>query len=146
MLKILDSHQNLQELWKRKESPLWSKIEKKRHVDKDALWVKAQNIKALEPKKKGRVGGDLNIYTGEATFIKEHASLKDDPIEEISQKHLEKLMSVQMVLDTFDGKHPKEVMLYFLEDGRIFKLESEDLQTKHWNELKYVLYLLKSKN
>ena len=58
---------------------LWSKVEKKRHVDKDALWVKVQTIKDLEPMKRGGVGGDLNIYTGVSTCIKEHASLKDDP-------------------------------------------------------------------
>ena len=103
---------------KEKRNLLWFKVEKKRHVDKDAIWVKAQIIKALEPNKRGGVGGELNIYTGEATCIKEHASLKDDTIEEICQRYLNKLISIQIVLDTFYGKDVKEVMLYFLEDGR----------------------------
>ena len=110
------------------------------------MWVKAQKIKSLEPYKRGGVGGDLNIYTREATCIKGHASLKDDPTKEISKKHLDKLISVQIVLDTFGGKYPKEVMIQFLEDEKMFKLRTEDLQIKHWKELEYVLYLLKPKN
>ena len=37
-------------------------------------------------------------------------------------------------------------MLYILEDGKMFKLKSEDMQTKHWKELEYVLYLLEPRN
>ena len=109
----MNNPKKLRELWIRKKNCIWSKVEKKRHGDEDALWVKTQTIKASGIKKKGEVGGDLNLYTGEATCIKEHASLKDDPTEEISHKRLDKLILVQMVLDTFDGKHLKEVMLYF---------------------------------
>lgn len=37
-------------------------------------------------------------------------------------------------------------MLYFLEDGRIFKLNEHDLLLKQWQELEYNLYLMKSMN
>ena len=114
-----------------KRKLIWSKVNKNKPTDKDALWVKAQTIKALKGKKKGGVKGNLNLYTGVATSIKEHASLKDDLAEDISKKYLDMLISLYIVLDIFDGKNSKEVMLYFLEDKRMFKLRSEDLQNKH---------------
>lgn len=57
-------------------------------------------------------------------------SLKDFFDEEPSQKHLDKLISVQQVIDTFYGSEPKEMLVYFLEDGRNFKLSDVDLFKK----------------
>ena len=40
----------------------------------------------------------------------------------------------------------KSVLLYFMKDGRVYKVRDEDIVLKIWEELEYVLYLLKIKN
>ncbi|KAL8115431.1 hypothetical protein AgCh_022066 [Apium graveolens] len=56
--------------------------------------------------------------------------------------HLDNLIIVYIVKDTFNGVAPKEKLLYFLEDGRVMKLSEEDLAHNSSKELKYVLYLI----
>ncbi|KAK1401026.1 hypothetical protein POM88_000631 [Heracleum sosnowskyi] len=61
----------------------------------------------------------------------------------VSQESLDKLESVQMV---YHRGLKKEVMLYFMSDGRVYRVGEADVQLKLWEELEYVLYLLKIKN
>ena len=66
--------------------------------------------------------------------------------EELTQAHLDKLIAVSLVLDTFDGKEPKEKMLYFLEDGKVLILSEEELLVRHKRELLHVLHLFRVKD
>lgn len=59
---------------------------------------------------------------------------------------MDKLISMQHELDTFDNSKPKEKFVYFLEDGRTFNLSNVDLLNKSCKELEYVIYLLEEKN
>ncbi|KAK1388202.1 hypothetical protein POM88_016380 [Heracleum sosnowskyi] len=61
----------------------------------------------------------------------------------VSQESLDKLESVQMV---YHRGLKKEVLLYFMSDGRVYRIGENDIQLKLWEELEYVLYLLKIKN
>ncbi|KAK1393465.1 hypothetical protein POM88_012521 [Heracleum sosnowskyi] len=72
----------------------------------------------------------------------DHSSLAEPGIG-VSQESLDKLESVQMV---YHRGLKKEVLLYFLSDGRVYRVGEADVQLKLWEELEYVLYLLKIKN
>ena len=66
--------------------------------------------------------------------------------ESLSQEHLERLMSVSIIMDQMDGNTDKEKMTYFLEDGLKYKLNEVELMQKNWKELEHVLFLFKEKN
>ena len=78
--------------------------------------------------------------------IFDQASLTENLSDELTQEHLDKLISMQMVYDIFDGNLPQEKLLYFLQDGTVFKLTGVDIALKKWKELEYVHYLLDPKN
>ncbi|KAK1399232.1 hypothetical protein POM88_009095 [Heracleum sosnowskyi] len=61
----------------------------------------------------------------------------------ITQESLDMLESVQMV---FHKVLKKEFLLYFMTDGRVYKVAESDINLKSYEELEYVLYLLKIKN
>lgn len=60
--------------------------------------------------------------------LRDHAPQFDKLGDVLSHKHLDRLVFVQLVLDLFDGKYPKEKMVYFLENRRTYKLSAQDLQ------------------
>lgn len=66
--------------------------------------------------------------------------------EELSQKHLDKFIYVQLVLDIFYGSKPREKVVYFLEIDKTFKLSDVYILNKDWKELEYVLYSVEEKN
>ena len=68
------------------------------------------------------------------------------PDEELTQAHLDKLIEVSLILDMHDGKEPREKMLYFMEDGRVLKVNEEDLMLRRRKELERVLFLFKIRN
>ena len=72
--------------------------------------------------------------------------LVDKISEEISQKNLDELISVHLIVDLHDGTDPKVKMLYFLKNGKVCVLSEHDLDLKHWKELEHVLYLLNPKD
>ena len=78
--------------------------------------------------------------------LEDCARLTDKLSEEVSKKHLDELISVQLVVDMDDGTTPKVKMLYFLRNGRVFILSEQELALKHWKELEHVLYLLNLKD
>ncbi|KAK1363787.1 hypothetical protein POM88_039348 [Heracleum sosnowskyi] len=61
----------------------------------------------------------------------------------VTQENLDKLESVQLI---FHRVLKKQFLLYFMSDGRVYKVEESDVNLKSWEELEYVLYLLKVKN
>ncbi|KAK1390407.1 hypothetical protein POM88_018585 [Heracleum sosnowskyi] len=61
----------------------------------------------------------------------------------VTQENLDKLVSVQMI---YHKGLKKEFLLYFMSDGRVYRIGEADVQIKLWEELEYVLYLLKIKN
>ncbi|KAK1364877.1 hypothetical protein POM88_040438 [Heracleum sosnowskyi] len=61
----------------------------------------------------------------------------------ITQENLDMLDSVQMI---FHKVLKKEFLLYFMNDGRVYKVAESDINLKSYQELEYVLYLLKFKN
>ncbi|KAK1397705.1 hypothetical protein POM88_007568 [Heracleum sosnowskyi] len=61
----------------------------------------------------------------------------------VTQENLDKLESVQLI---FHKVLKKQFLLYFMSDGRVYKVGESDVNLKSWEELEYVLYLLKVKN
>ncbi|KAK1383103.1 hypothetical protein POM88_020838 [Heracleum sosnowskyi] len=61
----------------------------------------------------------------------------------ITQENLDMLESVQMI---FHKVLKKEFLLYFMADGRVYKVAESDINLKSYEELEYVLYLLNVKN
>ncbi|KAK1394958.1 hypothetical protein POM88_014014 [Heracleum sosnowskyi] len=61
----------------------------------------------------------------------------------VTQENLDKLESVQLI---FHRVLKKQFLLYFMSDGRVYKVGESDVNLKSWEELEYVLYLLKVKN
>ncbi|KAK1398204.1 hypothetical protein POM88_008067 [Heracleum sosnowskyi] len=61
----------------------------------------------------------------------------------VTQEKLDKLESVQMI---YHRGLKKDFFLYFMVDGRVYRVGESDIHLKLWEELEYVLYLLKVKN
>ncbi|KAK1378424.1 hypothetical protein POM88_025168 [Heracleum sosnowskyi] len=61
----------------------------------------------------------------------------------VTQENLDKLESVQMI---YHRGLKKEFLLYFMDDGRVYRVGEADIHLKLWEELEYILYLLKIKN
>ena len=78
--------------------------------------------------------------------LKDSAPLNRRVDESLSQEHLDRLMSVSLIMDQMDGNADKEKMIYFLEDGLNYKLNEIELMQKNWKELEHVLFLFKEKN
>ncbi|KAK1391689.1 hypothetical protein POM88_010745 [Heracleum sosnowskyi] len=72
----------------------------------------------------------------------DHTSLAEPGVG-VTQENLDKLESVQMI---YHRGLKKEFLLYFMADGRVYRIEEDDIHLKFWEELEYVLYLLKIKN
>ena len=78
--------------------------------------------------------------------LKDSAPLIRRVDESLSQEHLDRLMSVSLIMDQMDGNEDKEKMIYFLEDGRNYKINEIELIQKNWKELEHVLFMFKEKN
>ncbi|KAK1384160.1 hypothetical protein POM88_021895 [Heracleum sosnowskyi] len=76
----------------------------------------------------------------------DQACLTENLSDKITQRHLDKLISVQMVYDIHDGNMPKEKLVYFLKDGSTFVLTELDVSMKNLEELRYVQYMLVPKD
>ena len=78
--------------------------------------------------------------------LKDSAPLIRRVDESLSQEHLDRLMCVSLIMDQMDGSEDKEKMIYFLEDGRNYKINEIELIQKNWKELEHVLFMFKEKN
>ena len=91
--------------------------------------------------------GSTNFFKkNRALDLADKSSMLHKVDEELTQAHLDKLVSVSLILDMHDGREPKEKMLYFMEDGRVLKVNEDDLMLRSGKELEYVLFLFKIKN
>ena len=66
--------------------------------------------------------------------------------ETLSQEHLDRLISVSLIMDQVDGRLDKEKIIYFLEDGQNYKINEIELMQKSWKELEHVMFMLNEKN
>ena len=98
--------------------------------------------------------GNRKFSLGSIDLSKQHISLGLDDVnakihsldEELTQAHLDKLIAVSLIEDMYDGKEPREKMMYFMEDGRVLKVNEGDLMIRTRKELEHVLYLFNIKN
>ncbi|KAK1365404.1 hypothetical protein POM88_040965 [Heracleum sosnowskyi] len=72
----------------------------------------------------------------------DHTSLAESGVG-VTQESLDKLEFVQMI---YHRGIKKEFLLYFMADGRVYRVGEADIHLKLWEELEYVLYLLRVKN
>ena len=63
--------------------------------------------------------------------LKDSAPLNRRVDESLSQEHLDRLLSVSLIMDQMDGNADKEKMIYFLEDGLNYKLNEIELMQKN---------------
>ncbi|KAK1355749.1 hypothetical protein POM88_049005 [Heracleum sosnowskyi] len=61
----------------------------------------------------------------------------------VTQESLDKLESVQLI---YHKGLRKDFLLYFMADGRVYRIGENDIHLKMAEELEYVLYLLKVRN
>ena len=107
--------------------------------------MKNNKIKSLAPLTKG---GPRHSKTelAETVPLKDNTRKTKKLSDEISQKYLDELILVQLIVYMYDGVEPKVKMLYFLRNGTILMLTEHELLLKNWKELEYVLYLLELNN
>ena len=105
----------------------------------------SKNMRSLVPLTRGGLGHSEEKMA-DTIPLEECARITDKLSEEVSQKHLDELISMQLVIDMHEGTTPKVKMLYFLRKWRVFILSSQELAVKHWKELEHVLYLLNPKD
>ena len=105
----------------------------------------SKNMKSLAPFTTGGLGHS-EAQMANVVSLEDCTRLTDKLSEEVSQKHLDELIFVQLVVDMHDGTDPKVKMLYFLREGKVFILSEQELALKHWKELEHVLYLLNPKD
>ena len=108
------------------------------------LWeeLASKNMKSLAPFTTGGLGHS-KAQMANIVPLEDCTRLTDKLSEQISQKNLNELISVQLIVDLHDGTDPKVKMLYFLKNGT---LSEQELALKHWKELEHVLYLLNPKD
>ena len=111
------------------------------------LWEElvSKHMKSLAPLTTGGLGHS-KAQMANVVPLEDCTRLTDKLSEEISQKNLDELISVQLIVDLHDGTDPKVKMLYFLKNGKVCVLSEQDLALKHWKELEHVLYLLNPKD
>ena len=111
------------------------------------LWeeLASKHMKSLAPFTIGGLGHS-KAQMANIVPLEDLTRLTDKLSEQISQKNLDELISVQLIVDLHDGTDPKVKMLYFLKNGKVFTLSEQELTLKHWKELEHVLYLLNPKD
>ncbi|KAL8116520.1 hypothetical protein AgCh_022872 [Apium graveolens] len=104
-------------------------------------------LNAREPRDRAGLGSDEDkIKTGVEVATRDPFLLTDRPLEDVTQKHLDKVISVQVVLDVHDKHNVKENLILFLEDGRIYQMSESDVLNKSLKELQFFHYLLEVKS
>ncbi|KAK1358971.1 hypothetical protein POM88_043445 [Heracleum sosnowskyi] len=109
-----------------------------------AFWLKMfSNLKQLSSNSRGgirhRDGEYLNMSYVDPYSLTEIGGT-------LTSENLNNLLAVDIVIDCHDGFDKKEKLLYFMKDGSVKILSIQDLLMKTTHELKYVHYLLRSKN
>ena len=117
-----------------KESSLFTQIR-----DKGTRGKEARDTTGLGHKKE-------KIQTSAATIFKDPYPLTEKTGEVVTQKDLDKIESVQILMDTHDGPEDKEKIAIFLESGRVYRISEADLLVKSLRELEHIHYMLEIKN
>ncbi|KAL8126417.1 hypothetical protein AgCh_013636 [Apium graveolens] len=103
-------------------------------------------LRAKQPRDRAGLGSDEEkIQTGVEVTLRDPFMLTDKPYEQIKQKHLDKVLSAQIVIDAHDKENLKEKLIVFLNDGRTYRLADTDVLKKSVRELQHIHYLLEVK-
>ena len=86
------------------------------------------------------------LETSSAANFRDPYPLTDKVGEAVTQKDLDKIESVQILMDTHDGTGDKEKIAIFLNTGRVYKISEADLVLKSLRELEHIHYMLEIKN
>ena len=127
-------------------------------IKEPTYWMMNQRSQAIGTRSKGGLGS--KEMQRNLTNITKRSSdphpLVDRVGEEVTQKHLNKLISAQLILKPVKSKDHtkgkglmtrevlKDFLLYFLDDGTVKWMDMDTLmQNKHYEEMAYVKFLLK---
>ena len=107
----------------------------------------AFGVKAKQARDKSGLGSDKEKrQTGVEVTLRDPFMLTDKPYEQIKQKHLDKVLPAQIVIDAHDKDNLKEKLILFLNDGRTYRLADTDVLKKSVRELQHIHYLLEVKS
>ncbi|KAK1372218.1 hypothetical protein POM88_028411 [Heracleum sosnowskyi] len=113
-------------------------------VRSKALWLKMfLNLKQLTSNSRGGIGHRDAEYLN-MSYVDPYSLTEIGGT--LTFENLNNLLAVDIVIDCHDGFDKKEKLLYFMKDGSVKILSIQDLLMKTTQELKYVHYLLRSKN
>ncbi|KAL8089143.1 hypothetical protein AgCh_038785 [Apium graveolens] len=127
-----------------KKKLLWNKsIPVQPKINQMLNQLAAFGVRSKQARDTSGLGSDREKFqTGIKADIRDPFTLTDKPFEEITQKHLDKVFSAQVVMDTHDDSEVKEKLILFLINGRTYKLFESDMLKKSVKELQYIHYLL----
>ncbi|KAL8126722.1 hypothetical protein AgCh_013845 [Apium graveolens] len=104
-------------------------------------------LRAKQPRDRAGLGSDKEkIETGVEVTLRDPFMLTDKPYEQIKQRHLDKVLSAQIVIDAHDKENLKEKLILFLNNGRTYRLADTDVLKKSVRELQHINYLLEVKS
>ncbi|KAL8135807.1 hypothetical protein AgCh_010427 [Apium graveolens] len=104
-------------------------------------------LRAKQPRERAGLDSDEEkIQTGVEVTLRDPFMLTDKPYEQIKQKHLDKVMSAQIMTDAHNKDDIKEKLTLFLNDGRNYRLADTDVLKKFVKELQHIHYLLEVKS
>ncbi|KAK1360233.1 hypothetical protein POM88_044707 [Heracleum sosnowskyi] len=113
-------------------------------VRSKALWLKMfSNLKQLTSNSRGGIGHRDAEYIN-MSYVDPYSLTEIGGT--LTSENLNNLLAVDIVIDCHDGFDKKEKLMYFMKDGSVKILSIQDLLMKTTQELKYVHYLLRSKN
>ncbi|KAK1357004.1 hypothetical protein POM88_050260 [Heracleum sosnowskyi] len=113
-------------------------------VRSKALWLRMfSNLKQLSSNSRGGIGHRDAEYLN-MSYVDPYSLTEIGGT--LTSENLNNLLVVDIVIDCHDGFEKKEKLLYFMKDGSVKILSIQDLLMKTTQELKYVHYLLRSKN
>ncbi|KAL8120247.1 hypothetical protein AgCh_017410 [Apium graveolens] len=104
-------------------------------------------LRAKQPRDRAGLGSDEEkIQTGVEVNLRDPFILTNKPYEQIKQRHLDKVLSAQVVIDAHDKENLKEKLILFLNDERTYRLANTDVLKKSIRELQHIYYLLEVKS
>ena len=81
------------------------------------------------------------METSSARTFSDPYPLTDKVGKIVTRKDLDKVESVQILIDTHDGTGDKEKMAIFLNSGRVYRISEADLLLKSLRELEHIQYI-----
>ncbi|KAL8115689.1 hypothetical protein AgCh_022256 [Apium graveolens] len=88
-------------------------------------------LRSKQPRDKAGLDSDEEkIQTGVEVTLRDPFMLTDKPYEQIKQKHLDKVLPAQIVIDAHDKENLKDKLILFLYDGLTYRLADTDVLKK----------------